>query len=74
MSGLDKDAICSKAKDKNSCYKCMVRIEQLLQVPDLSPDDRETVEAMARTFEAGEGEPSELDIALLVKLSDHYLT
>ena len=70
----DMDKICSKAKDKTSCYKCLVRIEQLLQLPELSPDDRQKVEAMAKTFQTGDEMPSELDLALLAKLSDHYLT
>lgn len=74
MTDLDTDKICSKAKDRTNCYKCIARIQQLLQVEDMEPADREKVEAMAKAFEAGGDEPSELDIALLVKLSDHYLT
>jgi len=74
MTDLDTNHICRKAKNKANCYKCIARIQQLLQVEDLEPADRVRVEEMAKAFEAGNDEPSELDIALLVRLSDHYLT
>ena len=71
MTELEKK-LCGKVSDPANCYKCIARLEQLRQVEDLSPEDRERIEAIATRRDAGH-EFAEEDVAFLVKMSQLHL-